>query len=117
MNSPQWKTQVDLSKLYYIHKLTWWCLDILDVVVYSDLLPLHGLDGPALNEVSLVGHEDAGPAAQLGPEVAQDPLRLLQTQLVVHREHDEEGVRGVGAHLVLHLGILRFPSHDWIQNW
>ena len=63
------------------------------------------------------GDEDAGPAAQLGPEVAQDPLRLLQTRLVVHREHDEEGVRGVGAHLVLHLGILRFPSHDWIHNW
>ena len=83
--------------------------------LYCVLTP--GPHHPVPHEVSLVGHEDAGPAAQLGPEVAQDPLRLLQTRLVVHREHDEEGVRGVGAHLVLHLGILRFPSHDWIQNW
>ena len=33
------------------------------------------------------------------------PVRLVQRWLIVHREHYEEGVRGVGAHLVLNLGM------------
>ena len=33
------------------------------------------------------------------------PVRLVQRWLIVHGEHYEEGVRGVGAHLVLNLGM------------
>ena len=82
---------------------TWRSFNVFHIKLSCETFPIRVFDGPAPDQVRLVGHQDDRQLVQdLRPlHQGQHPGRGGETLLVIHGHHHQDGVGVVGGQLVL----------------